>query len=288
VTLISDPRNLHIFIETTRPHLTVTFQEESGEAHPGKTATTEIDADLIVDDPRRFSRKSVGKANDKPTPKKGKPAMASSKTVAKTTKTTLKAAASPPESVFTHGGKLTVTREGQCVATNEKGERLLAASAFKAAGFQQGEGDAWTAEVRIPYTFVPAQNAWINGVDYGRYKIGIDSGAAVTVCLLSEPARIQKRLENGVLCAIEFWHKVWTESGVIPSGWHSPTVPAGSWEISDAGGYAHLINAMALWIIYQDGKREWEIIREQFPDAPKLGPPLPASVLRAQGIGNDQ
>ncbi|MDQ7990869.1 MAG: hypothetical protein REI09_14660, partial [Candidatus Dactylopiibacterium sp.] len=38
VTLLSDPRNLHVLIETNRPQLTVTFQEETGEARPAKTA----------------------------------------------------------------------------------------------------------------------------------------------------------------------------------------------------------------------------------------------------------
>ena len=289
VTLVSDPRNLHIFVETTRSQLTITFQEESGEVHPVRSVTAEAAEEPMSEKPRHLSRKSSGKSPETSTKKKGKPA-ATSKVTAKTTKASLKekTAAAVPEAAFTHGGRLLVTRDGQCIATNEKGERLLAASAFKAAGFQQGEGDAWTAEVRMPYTFVPAQNAWINGVDFGRYKIRIDASAPVTVCLISEPARIQKRLENGVLGAIDFWSRVWKESGVIPSGWRSPTVPAGSWEISDAGGYAHLISTMALWLIYQDGKREWEVIREQFPETAKPAPPLPASVLEAQGIGNDQ
>jgi hypothetical protein len=288
VTLVSDPRNLHIFIETTRPQLTVTFQEESGEAHSAKFAAADgvEDAEPAAEMPRHLSRKSTTKIPGKSTKKKGRPAADETKASAKSARTAAKekAAALPPEPVFTRGGKLTVTREGQCTAANEKGERLLAVSAFKPAGFQQGEGDAWVVEVRMPYTFVPAQNAWINGVDFGRYKVGIDSAPPGTVCLLSEPARIQKRLEDGVLGTIDFWHKVWKESGVIPSGWHSPTVPAGTWELSDAGGYAHLINTLALWMIYQDGKREWEIIREQFPETPKPAPPLPASVLKAQGF----
>jgi hypothetical protein len=41
---------------------------------------------------------------------------------------------------------------------------------------------------------------------------------------------------------------------------------------------------MALWLVYQDGRREWKIIREQFPATPKPAPPLPASVLKAQGL----
>jgi hypothetical protein len=190
----------------------------------------------------------------------------------------------PPPPVFARGGKVMVTREGACTVVNEKGERLFAVASFKPAAFQQGDGYGWIAELRIPYTFVPVQNAWINGVDFGRYKVGIDTAPPQTVLVLSEASRVQRRLEAGVLGAIDYWHRVWKESGVIPSGWRTPTVQAGAWELSDAGGYAHLIHALALWVIYQDGRREWEIIREQFPSAPKPAPPLPASVVQAQGL----
>ena len=121
-------------------------------------------------------------------------------------------------------------------------------------------------------------------MDFGRYKVGIDAAPPQTICILSEASRIQKRLENSVLGTIDYWRKVWVQRGIIPSGWPSTAAPGNEAELSDAGGYAHLIHTMALWLIYQDGHREWEIIREQFPPAPKPAPPLPASVLKAQGL----
>jgi hypothetical protein len=162
---------------------------------------------------------------------------------------------------------------------------LLHQAAFATATeFKQGEGDVWSVEIRIPYTFVPAQGLWINGVDFGRYRVGIDTAPQQTVLILSDAARVKKRLEQSVLGTFDYWHKVWKETGVIPSGWHTPTVKAGAWTLSDAGGYAHLVNTMALWMIYQDGRREWQIIREQFPASPLPAQPLPASVLKAQGF----
>ncbi len=186
VTLLSDPRNLHVFIETARPQLTVTFQEDMGEPHASrameaagaKTATRETDARDLS---HPTAKKKAHKKDDDPKDKKDAP---------------------PPEPAFTHGGKLTVTKEGLCTVVNEKGEALLNVAAFK-----QGSGDGWTAEVRIPYTFVPGQNAWINGVDFGRYRVGIDTAPQQTVCLRSEAARVQKRLENGVLGTIDFWNR---------------------------------------------------------------------------------
>jgi len=269
VTLISDPRNLHVFIETTRPQLTVTFQEETGELHASAT-TPAARTGTAVHESDAGDTRHLSAGKKKPAGKKEEE--------------TSKKGAGAAEPVFTRGGKLTVTKEGKCTVVNEKGEMLLHAAAFKTDSFKQGDGDGWMAEVRIPYTFVPAQNAWINGVDLGRYRVGIDTAPPQTICIRSEAVRVQRRLEYAVLGTIDFWNGVWKERGIIPSGWHTPSVPAGGWEISDTGGYAHLIHAMALWLIYQDGRREWQIIREQFPTTPKPAPPLPASVLKAQGL----
>jgi hypothetical protein len=288
VTLVSDPRNLHIFIETVRPQLTVTFQEENGDPRPIKATASE--GKSVPSPPRHRVQARARHSSDddddddddKPAKKKKKGSAAREKEKEREKEKAENHA--PPEPVFVRGGKLTVTKDGQCTVVNEKGETLLAASAFKAAAFKQGEGEGWYAEVRIPYTFVPAQNAWINGVDFGRYKVGIDNAPPQTICILSDSDRIRKRLENCVLGTIAYWHRVWEERGLIPSGWHTSTAVASGWDLSDAGGYAHLINTIALWLIYQDGHREWEIIREQFPTVPKPAQSLPSSVLKAQGL----
>jgi len=182
-----------------------------------------------------------------------------------------------PQAGEAHFGRILIGKDGTITATNDKGERLLFASAFVA-------GPQWAAELRIPYTVVPGQAPWINGLDFGRYKVFLNGSLAGTMLIASDPLRIRKRLEDTVLGNIDYWHRVWLEAGFIPSGWHSPTTPADSWEISDAGGYAHLMNAIALWLIYQDGKREWQTIRNEFPSDPDPAPPLPESVLKAQGL----
>jgi hypothetical protein len=277
VTLLSDPRNLHVFVETTRPQLVITFQEENSESRPAVTAPT-TPAIVIKHQPTTKSHRSRHKTRKRKKPSNDEDAPVHKKA------STPAAPTAPP---FIHGGKLTLTKDGQWSMVNEKGEALLSTAVFKPGTFNQGNGESWIAEVRIPYTFVPAQNAWINGVDFGRYKVAIDTAPAQTICILSDAARVQKRLEDGVLGTIDYWNKVWKDRGIIPSGWHSPTAPAGDWEISDAGGYAHLIHAIALWMIYQDGRREWEIIREQFPAMPKPAPGLPSTVLKAQGLLQD-
>ncbi len=210
VWLLSDPRNLHIFVESAKPEVVLTFQH----------------APLVVGEARI--------------------------------------------------GKITIKKNGAVFAANDRGARLLAASAF-------AEGERWSAEVRIPYSVVPGQAQWINGVDHGRYIVGC-AGKFQTVYFLSPAARVRSRLENLALGSIDYWHRVWKQTGIIPSGTSTPTAKAGAWEISDAGNYAHLIQTIALWLIYTDDKREWTIIRDTFPKEPLPAAPLPASVLNAQGI----
>lgn len=281
VTLVSDPRNLHVFIETTRPQLTVTFQEETGETTRGPRVAEQLSEPAHEESHRHLHLTAKGKGKGKSSGKSS--GDGGSKTAAK--KNDPKPDPTPPEAVFTHGGKLVVTREGACTMMNEKGEALLTKAAFKkATEFKQGEGEQWMVEVRIPYTFVPAQSTWINGVDFGRYRVGIDTAPAQVVTIVSDAARVRRRFEQGILGTIDYWNKVWKQAGVVPSGWDSPTMKADGWALSDAGGYAHLLNTMALWLIYQDGHREWELIREQFPDHAIPAGPLPPGVLKAQGL----
>ena len=78
---------------------------------------------------------------------------------------------------------------------------------------------------------------------------------------------VPKRLEQLVVGSIDFWHSVWKETGVIPSGWHRDEAKAGGWTLSDAGNYAHLIHCIAFLLMDRDGKAEWQIIQAQ--TAPK-------------------
>jgi hypothetical protein len=211
IALLSDPRNLHVHVQASKPEVTLSFQ------HAGP-----VNGEARI-------------------------------------------------------GKITIKKDGSMTAANDKGARLLCASAFV-------PGESWSAELCIPYSVVPAQAQWINAVDYGRYLVTCNGGKAQSVYFLSSSARVLQRLENLVLGSIDYWQGVWKSSGMIPSGWSAPTAKAGRWEISDAGNYAHLIKAIALWLIYTDGKREWTIIRENFPDEPHPAPPLPTGVLKAQGL----
>ena len=129
-----------------------------------------------------------------------------------------------------------------------------------------------------------SQVQWLNGVDHGRVQFACN-GRAQTACFLSSPERFRHRLESLVLGSIAYWHDVWRQESLVPSGRSAPSVKAGAWEISDAANYAHLIKTIAFRLIHMGERSEWKIIRERFPKEPRPAPPLPTSVLRALGLG---
>ncbi|MFP4057717.1 MAG: hypothetical protein ACLF0G_12695 [Candidatus Brocadiia bacterium] len=174
-------------------------------------------------------------------------------------------------------GRIEVQRQGTVAATNDRGEPLLHVARFQ-------DGEPWAAELRIPYTVVPGQAHWINGVDHGRYEVSIHGGEPRVVYMLSKPARIVRRLEHAVLGTVDTWHRAWKELGCIPSGYRSRNLTVEGWELSDAGNAAHLVKTIALWLIYLEGTSEWELIQARFPDQATPAPPLPDSVLQAQGL----
>jgi hypothetical protein len=71
---------------------------------------------------------------------------------------------------------------------------------------------------------------------------------------------IQAWLEREAGGGLRTWEAVFAEYGYIPTGIGCQSVSAGSVrdEYSDTGGYAHLISAAAQWVLYREGKTDWE------------------------------
>lgn len=227
VTLLADPKMLHLFIESDRPEVTVEIrpaQPVAGDVPVGKIK--------VIYDTSSMLQNAAGVL------------------------------------VPAWGGK----------GINEKGHALACRAVL-------GKGLPHMAEVAVPFAWVPNQSHFINGLDGAVFEVVINGGPKQRVVMLSDPARIRARLESLVLGTIATWHDVWTRYGFIPSGYHPDEARrVKSWELSDTGHYAHLIHTIALWMIYKDGKAEWEIIQAQTPKAPLAAEPLPESVLKAQGL----
>jgi len=175
-------------------------------------------------------------------------------------------------------GRLTLKRDGTALAVNARDEALL----VRARVFER---EPWTGELRVPFGAAAGQRQFVSAVEHGRYEVTVNGGTPETVYVLSDPARIVRRLEAIALGTVDTWHGVWETAGVIPSGWHpDPAKRVRSWELSDVGNAAHLVKTIALWLLYQEGKTEWEVMRARFPQEPRPSRLLPASVRKAQGL----
>lgn len=68
-------------------------------------------------------------------------------------------------------------------------------------------------------------------------------------------AALQRELAGG----LRTWEAVFDAKGYIPTGMGAGNCGAGfAWdELSDSGGYAHLISAAAQWLLYLQGRSDW-------------------------------
>ena len=70
-------------------------------------------------------------------------------------------------------------------------------------------------------------------------------------------AALERELGHG----LRTWQAIFKEKGCIPTGLGAGGMGGGyAWDdMSDAGGYAHLLSAGAQWLLHLEGKRDWEV-----------------------------
>lgn len=76
-------------------------------------------------------------------------------------------------------------------------------------------------------------------------------------------AQVRDTLERELSGGLRTWEAIFKSKGYIPTGIGAGGTGAGfTWDdISDAGGYAHLISAAAQWVFLLEGKTDWELQR---------------------------
>ncbi len=74
-------------------------------------------------------------------------------------------------------------------------------------------------------------------------------------------ADVKAWLEHELGGGLRTWEAIFKDRGYIPTGIGAGNCGAGfAWdELSDTGGYAHLITAASQWLFYLEGKRDWEV-----------------------------
>ncbi|HSU67561.1 MAG TPA: hypothetical protein VLJ39_11860, partial [Tepidisphaeraceae bacterium] len=138
-------------------------------------------------------------------------------------------------------------------ATNDKGEKLLIEGTV-----EPGNGLAFA--FTLPYTVTKGQSAWANGVEHERLSVRA-GGRLRNLYLASSEADVKAALERELGVGLKTWDAIFRDKGYIPTG--VGTAGQGFDTFSDTGGYAHLISAAAEWILYQQGKNDWEL--QQIP-----------------------
>jgi hypothetical protein len=76
-------------------------------------------------------------------------------------------------------------------------------------------------------------------------------------------AEVRAALERELGEGLRTWQAIFQVKGYIPTGLGTGSRGGGSTsdQLSDTGGYAHLITAGAQWLNYLEGKRDWELHR---------------------------
>jgi hypothetical protein len=152
---------------------------------------------------------------------------------------------------------VTLGRDITVRVVNEKGEPLSSKSVITP------DGSRFTFHVSLPYTVAKEQTAaWANGVEHGRYSIQIGDTTR-NFYLASSERQVAKWLERELGGGLRTWEAIFDKYGYIPTGigCHS-VLPGVTWDkFSDTGGYAHLLNAAAQWLMYLEKKNDWETQR---------------------------
>lgn len=115
--------------------------------------------------------------------------------------------------------------------------------------------EGFAFEFALPYTVVKDQKPWANGVEHFRYTVAVGEDRR-SFYLASTEDQVQKALLRELGQGLRTWERVFSELGYVPTG-----IGAGPrWDkLSDSGGYAHLLAAGAQYLLYLEGKRDWEL-----------------------------
>lgn len=147
----------------------------------------------------------------------------------------------------------------QPAAVNDRGEALE----LKGRIDSRGSGSAFVFE--LPYTVVKGQKRWANGIEHGRLS-GAVGDATRNLYLVSREDRVKAALRHELAGGIRTWQAIFAEHGYIPTSLGAGGVADRRWDnLSDTGGYAHLISATAQYLLLLQGKTDWQRMRDAHP-----------------------
>ena len=156
---------------------------------------------------------------------------------------------------------ITAGKDGTLAAAGADGQKLTLHGKPKPAD------GGFTLDVALPFTVVKGQKSWATFVEHGRYSIRVGL-AQRNLYVASRADQVVAWLARELGCGLRTWEALFAKVGYLP-------VAVGSkrnWgRFSDSGGYAHLISAAAQWLLYLDGKSDWQTLN--VPAVPKASHP---------------
>jgi hypothetical protein len=137
---------------------------------------------------------------------------------------------------------------GHPAATNDDGDYVQ---------IMVQEGDDDELSISIPFACTKGQLPWATAIEHSR--ISLKYGDAVkNLYVASREEDVRSRLKWELAGGLRTWQAVFESKGYIPTG-----LGRGEpWDhFSDSGGYAHLIKAASQYLLWSEGKRDWEELR---------------------------
>jgi hypothetical protein len=148
---------------------------------------------------------------------------------------------------------ITVPRQGDITAVNDAGDSLVCRGARPLAK----EDEPASFELVLPYTVVKEQKGWANGLEAGRYSVGVGE-ARRNFFLASSEEQVKRALRRELAGGLRTWEAIFASKGYVPTGLGVNK----EWDgFSDSGGYAHLIAAAAQYLLVLQGKQDWRLHR---------------------------
>ncbi len=144
-------------------------------------------------------------------------------------------------------------RDGQVRARGEKSAPLLCEHRVAA-----GAG-ATHFSLKLPFMIQKKQAPWWTAFEHGRYSVRC--GEAVrNVYVMSTEERVRRELRTELAGGLRTWRSIFRDRGYIPTGLGNlhRVGTAKADDLSDTGGYAHLIASGAQYLLSLDGRCDWE------------------------------
>jgi len=159
--------------------------------------------------------------------------------------------------------EVVMTKERVLSASHSSGEQLVISPRL---GSVMGTFDPtrpdprFRYELRLSPSTTKEQKPWLNAVECQSFSF--HDGMQLRNCTVKSQERgVEECLAHELGGGLRTWQALFKEKGYIPTGLGAGGMGGGyAWDdMSDAGGYAHLLSAASQWLLYLEGKRDWEV-----------------------------